>query len=328
MKAKLFSIDLLPRFVARLDAHGEMARIVVGNSTPHGPIAAIVTVSESSISFVRQIARPLSYGPNMNISTQKLTFMLIHRLGSPRQHLLLGFEDGTLVILCAESGTLVTAAQLPCRNPVHSMAFDDMGGIFIVMTAVGSVYRFDNMAGIFANERSSLLDLQRCSTLSAGSEVFTCGFIPGSAGESQLLILYSSGRIDLFSTAADTFLQPETNRSVTLPILGAMNIITAVYLCQQSRVLYVGTFNGSVLTVPLDTLTPDTHLSNCGGPVSAISPVEDGVCVGTLGGRVLFKDATIYEDTQCSIYCLEALNSRLPIVLAGTSVWSFVLIML
>lgn len=328
MKAKPFSIDLLPRFIARLDAHGEMARIVVGNSTPHGPIAATVTVSESSVSLVRQVARPLSYGPNMSVTTQKLTFMLIHRLGSPRQHLLLGFEDGTLVILCAESGVLVAAARLPCENPVHSIAFDDMGGIFVVMTAVGGVYRLDGMAGILASERPPLLDLQRCSTLSAGSEVFTCGFIPGSGGESRLLILYSSGRIDLFSTAADTFLQPETNRSVTLPVLGAMNIITAAHLCQQSRVLYVGTFNGSVLTVSLDTLTPDTHLPDCGGPVSAISPVEDGICVGTLGGRVLFKDTTIYEDTHCSIYCLEALNSRLPIVLAGTSVWSLILVML
>lgn len=101
-------------------------------------------------------------------------------------------------------------------------------------------------------------------------------FYPRLRRESRLLILYSSGRIDLFSTAADTFLQPETNRSVTLPVLGAMNIITAAHLCQQSRVLYVGTFNGSVLTVPLDTLTPDTHLPDCGGPVSAISPLKTG----------------------------------------------------
>lgn len=328
MKVEVFSIDLLPRFMARLDAHGEMARIVVGNPTPHGPVAATMAVSESTVSLVRQIARPLSYGPNMSITTQKLTSMLVHRLGSPRQHLLLGFENGVLVILCAENSVLVAAAQLSGGNPIHAMAFDDMGGILIVVTALGSVYRFDGVTGILTGERPSLIELQRYGTLNAGSEIFTCGFVPSSGGESRLMILYSSGQIDLFSTAVDTFLQPETNKSVTLPVLGAVSIITASYLCHHSRALYVGTFNGAVLMVPLDTLVPETVLSDCGGPISTISPIEGGVCVGTLGGRVMFKDSTIYEDTQCSIYCLEALNSRLPVVLAGTNAWSLILITL
>lgn len=324
MKSDIFSIDLLPRFMARLEAHREMAGIIIGNSTPHGPIAATMAVSESTVSSVRQIARPLSYGPNMTIDKQILTSMLVHRLGSPQQYLLLGFENGALVILRADTGILVAAAHLPCGGAIHFIAFDDMGGILILITLAGGVYRIDNIARNFVGERPPLMELQRCGTLSAGSEVFTCGFVPGSGGESRLMILYSSGRIDLFSTAVDTFLQPETNRSVTLPVLGAVNIITAAHLCQRTRVLYVGTFNGLVFTIPLDTLVPEMLLSDCGGPVSAISPIEDGVCVGTLSGRVFFKDAIIYENSQCSVYCLETLSSRLPIVLAGTNAWSLI----
>lgn len=328
MKSELFSVDLLPRFMARLEAHGEMARIIVGNSTQHGPIAVTMSVTESTISPVRQIARPLSYGPNMSIDKQILTAMLVHRLGSPQQCLLLGFENGALVILYADTSTLVAAAQLPCGNAIHSIAFDDMGEFLVLMTVTGSVYRINNITKNFVGEHHTLMEIQRCGSLTAGSEVFTCGFVPGSGAESRLVILHSSGRIDLFSTAVDTFLQPETNRSVTLPILGAMNIVTAAHLCRRTRVLYIGTFSGSVFAVPLDTLAPEKLLSDCGGPISVISPIEDGVCVGTLSGRIFFKDATIYENEHISIYCLETLSFRLPIVLAGTDVWSLILITL
>ncbi|TNJ29185.1 hypothetical protein GMRT_14953 [Giardia muris] len=324
MPTQSYSFGVLPRFLERTGTFHDFASVAVGNASEYGPLVTFLRADRASLQIHKSLERPVRYQANKEIRDELLTCMGVGKCGLGNTCLFLGFERGIAIVLNPHAFSILAAAEVPKQDPIRFIIQNDVTGDLCIVTDK-HFYLSRDFSEKVTGAQYVQLDLKEYTISNAASAILACNFVSfGSNGEVRLVIVFASGRISLYSTVEETFLQPATDNSISIPLVGSKTLLTAAYIPSATEHLYLGTYDGVLYLIPYNTLTPEQLSYRHDGPISAISGLGRSVYVGTLNGRIYFDGVLLSEDELNTISCLLPLSFQRPEVLVGTERWTVI----